>query len=124
MASTNNLGKYTFGEKPAALAVTLKDNDGVVMNITGYTVACVWWIKGQNPVDTPIEFGGSVSDGANGLVSVPWGTQSSSPFEDAVANTPYTVEMEVWAGNGTIRTASEKFRWAVLTAVATTIPSV
>lgn len=124
MATNQNLGYYTYWEQPAVLAVELKAEDGTVMNITGFSVECDWKIKGQTPADTANRFTGSVSDGPAGLVSVPWGTQTPSPFADPVAVAPYTVELDVWAGDGTVRTASQRFRFAILPSLSTVEPTV
>jgi hypothetical protein len=122
--SSTNLGKYTYGEAPAPLAVTLYKADGVTPEtITGYSVEVDWKVRGQTPADTANRFSGSVSDGVNGVVAVPWGSQSPTPFEDA-STPPYVVEMEVWAGNTTIRTGSQRFRFAVIPALNATTPTV
>lgn len=117
--SQTNLGSYTYGEKPPPLLVTFNDAAGDAINLTGYTVEAQWKVKGQSPDDTPNSFSCSLSDATNGVVSVPWGTQSTSPFADS-ATAPYTVELEVWAGDGTNLYCSEQFRFAVRVAVAGT----
>lgn len=130
MTSTTNLGKYTWGEKPPPLLVTFTDNANVVIDLTGCTVVGEYWVKGQTPAHTPIQFSGSLSDAANGIVSLPWGTTSPSPFaarnnaDDGYLLRPYTVELEAWAGDGSVRYASEKFRFVVLASVADATPSI
>lgn len=127
-SASRSLGKYTLGEKPKPWLHTFKDSSGTAIDLTGYSVVAVWEVKGQSPAFTPVEITGSLSDAANGVVSIPWGTQAHSPFAavhngNAVVG-PYTVEIEIWTGDGTNSYSSGKRRFAVLDAVAATTPNV
>jgi hypothetical protein len=119
--TTTKLGPYTRFERPRPFAVTFYENDGVtVIDVSGYDAVATWFVKGQSPADTPDTFTCTLTtDGTDGQVTVPWGQASPSPFDVAG-----TVEMEVWVGDGTVRLASEKFRFVVRAAVATSAPAV
>lgn len=121
MTTITRLGPYSRFEKPRALAVTFTEDDGeTAMDISGYDALAEWVVLGQNPTDTPDSFACTLtSDGSDGSVTVPWGTADPSPF--AVVG---TVELEVWVGNGTVRHASEIFRFTVRPTVATSAPAV
>ena len=111
------LGPFTQYEKPPDLVVTLEDSSGTALDITGYDVQASWSFRGSDTITT---FTCSLTtDGSDGQISVPWGTQATSPFDTAG-----TVEMEVWAGDSTTRYASEKIRFRVRRAVVTTEPTI
>lgn len=111
------LGPYTQYEKPPDLTVTLQDSTGTAIDITGYDVNASWKTRGTDTVTT---FTCSLTtDGSDGQIDVPWGTQATSPFDTAGV-----VDMEVWAGDGTTRYATEKIRFRVRRAVVTTEPTI
>lgn len=114
------LGPFTRWEKQPALEVTFQDATQTAIDISGFDVEATWKVLNQSPPDTPNTFACTLSsDGTDGKVTVPWGTANPSPF-----STVGTVELEVWASNGTVRYASEIFRFYVRAAVATTEPSI
>ena len=106
------IGPYTVGEVHAPLTVQFLDASGSPVNLTGYTAKFVWAKKGG----TPTEANATITDTANGIVTVPWTAavwQASGPYE-----------LEVWVGNGAFRLASELFEFEVRKAVAVSTPNI
>lgn len=115
--ATTILGPYSQFEAPAPLVVTFQTSAGVDMDIGGYDAVATWKLRGETTVSTITC--SIVGDGSGGEVSVPWGTADPSPFDETG-----TVEMDVWVGDGTVRYASERFRWRVRAVIPTTAPAV
>jgi hypothetical protein len=120
MSTATRLGPYSRFEKPSPLVVTFTESDNVtVKDISGYTAQAQWKARLGPTMDVVHSFPCSLTNtGTDGQVTVPWGTANPSPFDLATV-----VEMEVWVGNGTVRYASEKFRFAVRDTVATVAPT-
>lgn len=105
------LGLFTVGEKPAPLVYQFLDNDGLVINLTGYTVKFVWEPVGG----TDTTGNGILLVAASGTVQYTWtGTEFAVPGQ---------YQGEFWVGNGTNRWASVLITWTVRAAVGT-VPAI
>ena len=100
--STQSLGQFTQGEKPAPLVYQFLDDNGVPINLTGYTVKFQWRQQFDGAATT---LNGSLADAVNGKVQVTW---TGLEF----ANTG-SFEGQFWAGNMTNLFASDVITWSV-----------
>lgn len=105
---TINLGEFTAGEKPAPLVYQFQKADGTPLDLSASYVARVTY-RERFGTPTLVSTGVTVTSGVNGEVTYVWtGAELASPGH---------YYLEVWAGNGTNRFASELIEYDVRAAV-------
>lgn len=98
--TTQPLGTFTQGEKPAPLVYQYLDADGVPIDLTGYTVKFVY----TDPNGSAVPADGTAVDLATGKVGYTWtGNEFLIPGPSAA---------HFWVGNGTNRFASDLITWS------------
>jgi hypothetical protein len=69
--TVQRIGPFTVGEVPLDLQITFKDDDGNVVNLTGYTAVFV--IEKVDETDATVGTGtATISDEANGITNYAW----------------------------------------------------
>lgn len=99
-----NIGPYTQGEKPVPVVWTFKDEDGVVIDLTGYT-AKFQYRRRSIAQDAATTADATVTTAASGEVTYTW---TGSEFTD-----DGTYYGQFWVGDGTNRFASDRINWTV-----------
>lgn len=109
--TTQSIGPYTAGEKPAALVHTFTDSSGTAINLAGYTAK----LQLVRLDAAPATANATVSGAATGEVTYAWGASDLT--------TAGRYQAQFWAGNGTFRFASDIFTFEVQPSV-TTAPAI
>ena len=106
------LAKCAAGAKLEPFVYTFLDNDGVAVDLTGYSGMVTWLRHSDGTVG---EFAATATGGLGGTVTF------SAP--DALTAAVDVVDMQAWAGNGSILLDGQRWRLIVAEA-AGTAPSI
>lgn len=104
---TTEIGPFLEGELPGALSHQFLDDDGVAIDLTGYSVRFVWQRVGDSTVTTR---NGSLVTAASGIVGY--------TFVAADLATDGIYKAHWFVGNGTNRYASDPIVYRVKPALA------
>lgn len=100
------LGPYSVGEIPRALAVTFEDADGGPVNLSGFTARFVIeQVSGDEAASGLGQGVAAITDAAAGVTEYAW---TAADFATAGR-----FRGQMWVGDGTNRLASIEFWWDV-----------